>query len=135
VGIYGLGIELNGLVSPQNFGKTRYLDPLETALQMEKMLKQEQKCDLVIALSHLGLSYEHDKISDKSLAAQTHYTDLIVGGHTHSFLDKPLLLKNAPGEQILVNQAGTAALLAGKIEFVFSRSGKKQAHSSVVYKL
>jgi 5'-nucleotidase len=135
VGIYGLGIELNGLVSPQNFGNTRYLDPLGTALKMEKMLKKERKCDLVIALSHLGLSYEHSKISDKSLAVQTHYTDLIVGGHTHSFLEKPLLLKNAHGEPILVNQAGTAALLTGKIEFVFSRSGKKQAHSSVVYNL
>lgn len=126
VGIYGLGIELDGLVGALNYGKTRYLDPLETALQMESSLKNDHHCDLVICLSHLGLSYEHSKISDKTLAPQTKYTDLIVGGHTHSFLDKPLVLKNADGNPILVNQAGWAALETGKIEFLFDRVSKKK---------
>ncbi|MFA5327221.1 MAG: metallophosphoesterase [Prolixibacteraceae bacterium] len=122
IGIYGLGIELSGLVSDQNYGKTRYLDPVETALKMEKLLKVEHSCDLVICLSHLGLSYEHSKISDKTLAPQTKYTDLIAGGHTHSFLEKPLEMKNASGKTVLVNQAGWAALAIGKIDFVFDQS-------------
>lgn len=125
IGIYGLGIELDGLVNKQNFGETRYLDPLETALKMEKMLKQEHSCDLVICLSHLGLAYEHDKISDKTIAPQTRYTDLIVGGHTHTFLGKPLILNNAVGKPVLVNQAGWAALATGKIDFVFDRNRKR----------
>jgi 5'-nucleotidase len=125
IGIYGLGIELDGLVNKQNFGETRYLDPLKTALKMEKILKQEHSCDLVICLSHLGLAYEHDKISDKIVAPQTRYTDLIVGGHTHSFLDKPLVLNNAVGKPILVNQAGWAALETGKIDFVFDHERKR----------
>jgi 5'-nucleotidase len=124
VGIYGLGIELNGLVGALNYGKTRYLDPLATALQKESVLKNDHKCDLVICLSHLGLSYQNSKISDKTLAPQTKYTDLIVGGHTHSFLEKPLFLKNADGNPILVNQAGWAALETGKIEFLFDRARK-----------
>ena len=125
IGIYGLGIELDGLVNKQNFGETRYLDPLETALKMEKILKQEHSCDLVICLSHLGLAYEHDKISDKTIAPQTLYTDLIIGGHTHTFLDKPLVMNNAVGKPILVNQAGWAALETGKIDFVFDHKRKR----------
>jgi len=135
VGVYGLGIELDGLVGTLNYGKTRYLDPLATALQMESVLKNEHKCDLVICLSHLGLSYENSKISDKTLAPQTKYTDLIVGGHTHSFLDKPLTLKNAEGKPILVNQAGWAALETGKIEFLFDRVSKRKHPVAIINNL
>ena len=135
VGIYGLGIELNGLVGTLNYGKTRYLDPLETALRMESVLKNDHHCDLVICLSHLGLSYENSKISDTTLAPQTKYTDLIVGGHTHSFLEKPLVLKNADGNPILVNQAGWAALESGKIEFVFDRVSKRKHPVEVINNL
>ena len=135
IGIYGLGIELGGLVGKQNYGNTRYLDPLETALKMESSLKNDQHCDLVICLSHLGLSYENNKISDMTLAPQTKYTDLIVGGHTHSFLDKPMTLKNAVGNPILINQAGWAALEVGKIEFIFDRVNKKKHPVAVVNNL
>lgn len=135
IGIYGLGIELQGLVGNLNYGNTRYLDPLATALKMEHLLKKEHSCDLVICISHLGFSYEHNKISDSSLAPQTKYTDLIVGGHTHTFLEKPLELMNAEGKLILVNQAGWAALAAGKIEFIFDRMGKKKSYTAVVNNL
>jgi 5'-nucleotidase len=135
IGIYGLGIELEGLVGSLNYGKTRYLDPLTTALKMEHFLKIERSCDLVICLSHLGFAYENNKISDSALAPQTKYTDLIVGGHTHTFLKKPVEFKNADGKLILVNQAGWAALAAGKIEFVFDRTGKKKTYSAVVNNL
>lgn len=124
IGIYGLGIELAGLVNQKNYGNTKYLNPLNMALKMEVLLKKELKCDLVICLSHLGYSYENTKISDTALANQTRFTDLIVGGHTHTFLEKPTVLKNADGKPILVNQAGWAALALGKIEFIFDRSGK-----------
>lgn len=124
IGIYGLGIELDGLVGKLNYGNTKYLDPVKMAQKMELLLKKEHSCDLVICLSHLGYSFEQNKISDTTLAPQTRYTDLIVGGHTHSFLEKPSVLKNADGKPILVNQAGWAALAMGKIEFIFDRSGK-----------
>jgi len=124
VGIYGLGIELDGLVSKPNFGNIQYQDPLKAALHLEKKLKKEHSCDLIICLSHLGYSYQNNKISDISLAPQTSYTDLFIGGHTHTFLEKPTLLKNAEGKVIIVNQAGWAALSVGKIEFVFNRGRK-----------
>ncbi|MFY9150639.1 MAG: metallophosphatase [Prolixibacteraceae bacterium] len=131
IGIYGLGIELSGLVSSSNYGKTQYADPLITALKMERFLKKEHSCDLVICLSHLGYSYEHSKISDTTLAPQTKYTDLVIGGHTHTFLEKPAILKNLKGNPVVVNQAGWAALALGKIDFVFDRSGKSQKQMAI----
>ena len=90
---------------------------------------------MVICLSHLGFSYLNNKISDTSLAPQTKYTDLIVGGHTHSFLEKPVVMKNADGGQVLINQVGWAALAAGKIEFVFERTARKKTYTTIVNNL
>ncbi len=126
VGIYGLGIELDGLVSQSNYGDAVYLDPVKVAQEKEAYLKNERGCDLVICLSHLGLEYKEAKISDKLLAKQTHFTDLIIGGHTHSFLDAPLELKNADGNRIVVNQAGWGGMALGRIDFLFDRT-KRQA--------
>lgn len=121
IGIYGLGVGLSGLVDPLKSGATKYLDPLETALNQEYFLKKEMKCDLVFCLSHLGYEYASDLISDKVLAAKTHLTDLILGGHTHSFLDKPVDIQNASGKHVIVNQAGWAALALGKIELLVEK--------------
>ena len=125
IGIYGLGIELEGLVTKEKYGETRYHDPISIALKTESFLKYEKQCDLVICLSHLGISYEDNKVSDRILAAQTHFTDLIIGGHTHTFLDKPLLLKNADGKQIIVNQSGWGGMVLGRIDFLFDKTKKE----------
>lgn len=126
IGVYALGIELDGLVSKKNYGNTVYNDPLTTALEMETYLKNEMDCDLVICLSHLGLKYRDTKVSDMVLAAETSVTDLIIGGHTHSYLDEPLVEKNKAGNPVIVNQAWWGGLVVGKIDFVFDRSGKGQ---------
>lgn len=126
IGVYALGIELDGLVSKKNYGNTIYNDPLTTALEMETYLKNEMDCDLVICLSHLGLKYRDTKVSDMVLAAETSVTDLIIGGHTHSYLDEPLVEKNKAGNPVIVNQAWWGGLVVGKIDFVFDRSGKGQ---------
>ena len=135
IGVYGLGIELDGLVGKLNYGNTIYLDPLKTALKMEHLLKMEYKCDLIICLSHLGFSYKQGRISDTSLAPLTKYTDLFIGGHTHTSLEKPLVLKNADGLPVIINQAGWGTLSAGKIEFLFDRVGRKQTFSAVINNL
>jgi len=127
IGVYGLGIELKGLVADKNFGNTIYNDPLQTALEMESFLKNENKCDLVVCLSHLGLRYRENKISDLVLASETSMTDLIIGGHTHTFLEKPIIEKNKSGNRVIVNQASWGGLVVGKIDFVFERSKKKKA--------
>ena len=131
VGVYGLGVELQGLVDPKNYGKTRYNDPLETALRMEKMLREEHNSDLIICLSHLGYSYKDNTVSDKVIASQTFHTDLIIGGHTHTFLDKPDLIMNKSGKEVVVNQVGFGGLILGRVDYYFSKQKKKHKNNSI----
>jgi 5'-nucleotidase len=121
IGVFGLGIELEGLVDKKNYKETVYLNPLEIAQDMSRILKQEKKCDLVICLSHIGYQYKNDtdKICDVKLATLTKDIDLIIGGHTHTFLDKPTVLKNAEGKDVLVNQVGCYGINLGRIDFYF----------------
>ena len=124
VGVYGLGIKLDGLVTKQLYKETEYLDPFELASDMERTLKEEQKCDLVVCLSHLGYEYEYpNKPDDLKLAKKTKYTDLIIGGHTHTFLDKPTVVTNATRRDVLVNQVGCFGVNLGRIDFYFDALG------------
>lgn len=118
VGVFGLGIELEGLVNKLNYKETRYLDPVGIAQDMSRILKNKENCDLVVCLSHLGYYYDTEhKISDMSLASQTEDIDLIIGGHTHTFLKKPTVTKNRKGKNMLINQVGFAGINLGRIDF------------------
>jgi len=132
IGVFGIGIELEGLVDKKNYKETVYNDPLTVSQDMARILKQENKCDLVICLSHIGYkyNYEPDKISDLKLAAATKDIDLIIGGHTHTFLDKPTLVKNIEGKDVLVNQVGCYGLNLGRIDFYFETNANK-SHNGV----
>jgi 5'-nucleotidase len=121
IGIFGLGIELQGLVDKKLYKETVYNNPIETAQDMSRILKVNEKCDLVICLSHLGFIYdkEPNKISDLVLAKTTKNIDLIIGGHTHTFLNKPYIAKNLDDKEVLVNQVGCYGLNLGQIDFYF----------------
>ncbi|NRA92714.1 MAG: metallophosphoesterase [Psychroserpens sp.] len=130
IGVFGLGIELNGLVSKNLYKETQYLDPLEVAQDMSRILKTEQQCDLVICLSHLGYAYKNNpkKASDIKLAKRTKDIDLFIGGHTHTFLDKPTVVKNSVSENVLVNQVGCYGIKLGRIDFYFDSAKNKSAN-------
>ncbi|WP_375324707.1 metallophosphatase [Flagellimonas sp. GZD32] len=120
IGVYGLGIQLDGLVTKRLYKETEYLNPYEIALDMERRLKEEEQCDLIICLSHLGYDYKFpDKPSDIQLAQKTLHTNLIIGGHTHTFLDKPDVRTNQSGDAVLVNQVGCYGIHLGRIDFYF----------------
>ena len=87
---------------------------------IKKVLKEEEKCDLVICLSHLGYEYEGRKVSDLILAKQSENIDLIIGGHTHRFFDKPREYTNKSGKQVFVNQVGWGGLQLGRLDYEFS---------------
>jgi 5'-nucleotidase len=135
VGVFGLGIRLDGLVDKKSYKETIYNSPLEVAQDMSRILKHEHKCDLVICLSHIGYKYkdEPDKISDTKLASLTKDIDLIIGGHTHTFLEKPTVLKNSDGKDVLVNQVGCYGINLGRIDFYFDNdASKKHLGKSIV---
>jgi 5'-nucleotidase len=124
IGIYGLGIELQGLVGKNVRGNTVYNEPLEVALETEDYLRYEEKCDFIICLSHLGFQYDSPQICDVQLAQNTYETDLILGGHTHTFLDSPVEFINKNKRPVVVNQVGWAALMLGQLEFFFEQKKK-----------
>ncbi|NJX14985.1 bifunctional metallophosphatase/5'-nucleotidase [Tamlana crocina] len=132
IGVFGLGIELEGLVDPAMFKETKYLDPIETSQEMTRILKTENQCDLIICLSHLGYHYKYDKISDLKLAEATRNIDLIIGGHTHTFLSKPTVVKNIDGKNMLVNQVGCYGINLGKIDFYFDNVKNKSANGTSI---
>jgi 5'-nucleotidase len=124
IGVFGLGIELEGLVGKDMFKETKYLDPIEIAQDMSRILKTEEQCDLIICLSHLGYDYENpQKVSDRSLARSTKNIDLIIGGHTHTFLNEPTVETNVIGKSVLVNQVGCYGLYIGKVDFYLEHKG------------
>jgi 5'-nucleotidase len=129
IGVFGLGVELEGLVDKKNYKETVYLNPLEKATEMADLLKNREKCDLVICLSHLGFKYkeEPEKICDILLAQKTKNIDLIIGGHTHTFLSKPVTEKNLDDKQVIINQVGCYGLNLGRIDFYLSQNKKLQS--------
>ena len=134
VGLFGIGIELNGLVEKRLFKETKYLDPLEQANFYAKKLKEDYHCDLIICLSHLGYSYDSTKVSDLVLARKSENINIILGGHTHTFLQEATKVINKRGQTVLVNQAGWGALSLGRIDVEFTnKEGTNSELSSNVF--
>jgi 5'-nucleotidase len=134
IGVFGLGVDLKGLVDKKHYAETQYLDPLEVAQSMSNLLKNQEKCDLIICLSHLGYSYKNEpnKICDLILAKKSKNIDIILGGHTHTFLDEPTMVQNIEDKTVLVNQVGCYGINLGKIEVVFEKSKPTKNNSTLI---
>ena len=132
IGVFGLGIELKGLVSDELYKETKYLDTVEISNDITDYLKNEEKCDLIICLSHLGYKYKKNKISDFILAQKTKDIDLIIGGHTHTFMDKPTITKNKIGNDVIINQVGCFGVYLGKIDFYLDTNKIKITKSKLL---
>jgi 5'-nucleotidase len=122
IGIFGLGIELDGLVHKDLYLNTQYQDPVSTAKKWATYLKQEEKCDIVILLSHLGYSYNSGKkISDVVLSEIIDNVDVVIGGHTHTFLKSPDIIKNNFGKFVIVNQVGWGGINLGRLDIYLQK--------------
>ena len=120
IGVTAVGIEMAGLVPDSLFGNTKYLDPIQKLNETAALLKKEKSCDMVICLSHLGYKYRDNKVSDIVLAGESENVDLIIGGHTHTFMDAPEKYKNKSGSDVLVNQVGWAGIQLGRLDYDFA---------------
>lgn len=127
IGLFAVGVDLKGLVDPNSYTGVQISDPIEVATQYTAKLKHELHCDLIICLSHIGYTYQDERVSDLMLAARSRHIDLIIGGHTHTFLEKPTEVRNLDNKITLVNQTGRSGAHLGRIDFLVDQtSGRKQ---------
>ncbi|WP_343603742.1 metallophosphatase [Fluviicola sp.] len=124
IGVFGVGVDLQGLVPNENWKGMTYQDPVQAAQKQADHLKAEG-CDLIICLSHLGYEYNTNQVSDKVLAASTSGINLIIGGHTHTFLEAMQEFKNKDGQSVFVNQVGYGGLKLGRIDVDMVHEGGK----------
>ena len=135
IGVFGIGIELNGLVDERNFKGVIYRDPVQFANEVAEELKRKEKCDLIICLSHLGYRYENpNKVSDEKLARYTKNIDIILGGHTHTFLDEPTKKNNLDGKEVLIAQTGFGGIRLGRIDCTLGKNLKKYSAAAYTVK-
>jgi 5'-nucleotidase len=133
IGVFGIGIQLEGIVDVRSYADTVYLDPIKKANETADLLKNELKCDLVICLSHLGYTYPTNRVSDKILAKNNTNIDLIIGGHTHTFMDQPEDVQNLSGKITTINQVGFAGINLGRVDYYFERYKGKRAKAGSPY--
>ncbi|PWJ39275.1 bifunctional metallophosphatase/5'-nucleotidase [Sediminitomix flava] len=128
VGVFAVGISLDGLVDKKMYKETKYNDALDVSQEYAKKLKEEEGCHLVICLSHVGYNYRNPEIvSDTKIAANSEHIDLIIGGHTHTFLTTPDKVKNKNGKEVMIVQTGWAGINLGRVDINFDqRLGVKE---------
>lgn len=114
IGVFGLSPVLEGLVQAKNCEGVVFEDPIEAARRVARILKEQEKCDLVVCLSHLG--WQGEPYSDETLIPNTRYIDIVLGGHSHSYFDKTLFYKNLDGEEIPLQQMGKNAVYVGEMK-------------------
>lgn len=120
IGIIGACTRLGSLVSPKNLEGIKYIHPYKVLTQTALMLKNEKKCDLVILLSHCGYyGGSQNNPDDCMIAAATEGIDIIIGGHTHTFIKKPAVIANKAGDKVYVVQAGEKGVDVGRLNIWF----------------
>ncbi|MEX2601333.1 MAG: metallophosphatase [Balneolaceae bacterium] len=133
VGIFGLGIDLSGKTDPEISRAIRYEEPAGAADRVIRRLREEQECNYIICLSHLGYRYEDKRIDDRKLASRVPGINLVIGGHTHTFLDHPEEILNPEGSRTWVTQMGHSGIRIGRIDLELTDEGVVREHVSRYY--
>src|SRR5437870_8334504 len=130
IGLFGLGISPTGLITPENFKGVKYLDPVRMARGAVKLLREQERCTLVLGMSHLGYYADprNGEIGDTQVAAQVEGIDFIASGHTHTFMEKPVLQKTPSGKDTIIFQVGRSGIYVGRVDFTL-RDGKVTAYA------
>ena len=125
VGLIGLGISPDNLITPENFKGVKYLDPMKAASGMVKILRERERCTLVVGMSHLGYypTPKGNEIGDTQVAAQVDGIDFIASGHTHTFMKQPVLTKTPSGGNTIIFQVGRSGIYVGRVDMKI-RDGK-----------
>ncbi len=119
IGVFGLSPQLDGLVMAKTCAGVKYNDPVKAANDVAKLLKEREKCDIVVCLSHLG--WDIIGIDDTELMRQTRNIDIVLGGHSHSYFNALEYEENIDGKPVPNDQNGKHGIYVGKITVDFSR--------------
>lgn len=114
IGVFGLGPKMSGLISDKNIKGVKYIDPITVTKDVVKTLRDKEKCDIVICLSHLGWSIFPD-IDDNQLISATEGIDLVLGGHSHTYMQELNYVTDAQGKSVPDDQNGKHGVFIGKI--------------------
>ena len=133
IGVFGLTVDFKGLVTEDNHKGVKYLSPVPVAEKMVSLLRDKLNCDAVICISHLGITAYRSDIGDVELAEQVSGIDVIIGGHSHTFLDGGLFVTAKDGWDTLITQAGFGGVRLGHIvlDFKGKRTEKMAGSYSV----
>ncbi|MEO7263796.1 MAG: metallophosphoesterase [Ferruginibacter sp.] len=125
IGIVGAGIDMKDLAPAHVNEQVKCINPINSIYATATMLKEQKKCNLVICISHLGYKNKN-KTDDISLASQSKNIDVIIGGHSHHFMQSPQIVLNRQQQEVIINHAGYGGMVLGNINIVFDDYGKKQ---------
>ncbi len=130
VGIFGLGIKLEGLNPPESFKGIKYYDPVKVALGAVRVLREKERCAMVVCASHLGYypKPQPDDVGDSQVAAQVDGIDFIASGHTHTFMKQPVIAKQPKGGNTVIFQVGKSGIYLGRVDFTV-RANKVTAYA------
>lgn len=128
VGLFGLGISPNNLITPENFKGVKYLDPIQMSRGVVRLLRERERCTLVVGMSHLGYypNPGEGEIGDTQVASQVDGIDFIASGHTHTFMKRPVLTRQPSGNDTIIFQVGKSGIYVGRVDFKL-REGKVTA--------
>jgi len=122
VGLFGLGISPVALITPANFKGVTFIDPTLAARDVVKKLREEERCSLVVCMSHLGYNKDNQR-GNSLVASQVDGIDFIASGHTHLFMEQPVTQTQPCGAKTLIFEMGKSGIYVGRVDFTF-RSGK-----------
>ena len=131
VGLFGLGVSPDNLITPQNFKGVKYLDPVKAASGVVKILRERERCTLVIGMSHLGYyaNPREGELGDTQVAARVDGIDFIASGHTHTFMNQPVITKTPSGGNTIIFQVGRSGIYVGRVDMKI-RDGKVVASAA-----
>lgn len=120
IGVLALNVNPEGLILQNYYKGVTYHDPVEEAVKMSEFLKKQEKCDLVICLSHLGADPAKSEVTDYDIARSTRYIDIIIGGHSHQLIDNTTE-KNLDNKDVIIAQMAKSGLYLGRIDLEFEK--------------
>ncbi|MEL5895744.1 metallophosphatase [Bacteroides sp. GD17] len=116
VGVLGLGCKLEGMVQADKCIGVVYKDPVTTANEVAATLKEKEGCDIVVCLSHLGVQEDEDQLIPK-----TRNIDVVLGGHTHTFMKGPKTILNMDGQNVSLMHTGKSGIYVGEMDLMLKK--------------